>query len=261
MAAITRSAAAVALLMAVAGPSAAQEADEGVREILERYAADYEADPSILEVTFAIEVDGSWWHVVAEPASDEAAPSVQLRNGKPAEPTFYFTLGASTLERLDRGELNPETAMVKAFSTDPSPMDVEAMEGFEPGEDFLDTMLRTTFHFWTRGLPEIIPFGESHTRFTHGADAVVFYYQPGFRSGWLSLKPGQHGNEDPRMQTNPFPSLFVVTGGKGKARIGGVEVELRAGQAILVPAEVAHEFWNPFDEPMEAVLLMFGEGA
>jgi hypothetical protein len=30
---------------------------------------------------------------------------------------------------------------------------------------------------------------------------------------------------------------------------------------VLIPAEVAHEFWNPFDSPFEGVLLMFGEGA
>lgn len=245
-----------------AGSGFAQDHDAAdVRAILNRYAVDYEADPSMVGGIFGIEVDGKWWHVVARPGHKGTVPSVELREGAPSEPSFYFTLDHATLLKLDAGELNAETAMVKAFSTDPSPMDAEVMDGFAPGEGFLDTLLKTSFHFWTRGLPEIIPFGESYTRFTHGADAVVFYYQPGFRSGWGSLKPGQHANEDPRSQTNPFPSLVVVTAGSGMARIGGIEVELTAGQAVLIPSEVAHEFWNPNDEPMELVLLMFGEGA
>lgn len=253
-------AAALAMLMTTVSAGLAQDVG-GVREILNGFVADYESDPSMLAGTFGIDVDGSWWHVVARPGDEGSAPSVELREGEPSEPSFYFTLDHATLLKLDAGELNAETAMVKAFSTDASPMDAEVMDGFEPGEDFLDTLLKTSFHFWTRGLPEIIPFGEAYTRFTHGADAVVFYYQPGFRSGWGSLKQGQHANEDPRSQTNPFPSLFVVTAGTGMARIGGVEVKLRAGQAVLVPPGVAHEFWNPNEKPMEFVLLMFGEGA
>jgi hypothetical protein len=30
---------------------------------------------------------------------------------------------------------------------------------------------------------------------------------------------------------------------------------------LFVPAGVAHEFWNPYDEPAEGIMLMFGEGA
>lgn len=260
MSSIKTFATALAMLMAGLASGLAQDAGRA-GEILSAYAADYESDPSMLSGTFGIEIEGEWWHVVAIPGEGAGAPSVVLREGEPPEPTFYFTLDHATLLKLDAGELNAETAMVKAFSTDPSPMDADVMDGFAPGEGFLNTLLKTSFHFWTRGLPEIIPFGEAYTRFTHGADAVVFYYQPGFRSGWGSIKPGQHANEDPRSQTNPFPSLFIVVRGKGVARIGGVEVELREGQAVLVPPDVAHEFWNPFEESMEIVLLMFGEGA
>jgi mannose-6-phosphate isomerase-like protein (cupin superfamily) len=234
---------------------------KAVRAILERFALDYQEDPSIAAVAFGIEVEAEWWSVTATPGVDKAPARVVLQEGPPAEPTFYFTLDRETLGKLDRGQMNAETAMVKAFSTDPSPMDIEVMEGFQPGPDFVGVALPATFHFWTRGLPEVIPFGESYTRFTHGADATVFYYQPGFRSGWGSLKKGQHANEDPRSQTNPFPSLVIVTQGAGTGRIGGKEIELKAGQAVLIPTEVSHEFWNHNDAPMEFVLVMFGDGA
>lgn len=252
------------LLVGRGGTASAQTPADAaeVEAILERYVEDYVSDVTVdRDVLFGVEVEGEWWHVQARPGPEGSPHPVSMGRGAPPDPTFYFTLDRETLGRLDRGELNPETAMVKAFSTDLSPMDVETMEGWQPDDGFLETLLRTSFHFWTRGTPEIIPFGEQYTRFTHGADAVVFYYQPGFRSGWASVKPGQHANEDPRSQTNPFPSLFIVVGGRGMARIGGKEVELEKGQAVLVPAEVPHEFWNPFDVPFETVLLMFGEGA
>lgn len=246
----------------IVGGTTTAVAEGSVEKILERFAADYRHDPMLTaDVTFGVEVDGEMWHVVARAATEAAEAKVDLGAGAPAEPTFYYSLDRATLGKLDRGELNPGTAMVKAFSTDPSPMEVEEMEGFAQEEGFLETLLRTTFHFWVRGFPEVVPFGPEHTRFTHGADAVVLYYQPGFRSGWFRIEPGQHANEDPRSQTNPFPSLFVVTRGKGTARIGGEEIDLHEGQSLFIPPEVTHEFWNDGDEPWEGVLLMFGDGA
>ena len=61
---------------------------------------------------------------------------------------------------------------------------------------------------------EIIPFGAETTRVVHGAGMGVLYYQRGLRSAFFHIKPGQHINADPKDQTNPFPSLFIVTGGR-----------------------------------------------
>jgi mannose-6-phosphate isomerase-like protein (cupin superfamily) len=36
---------------------------------------------------------------------------------------------------------------------------------------------------------------------------------------------------------------------------------LAAGEAVLIPAGVTHEFLNEHGEPLECILLMFGEGA
>jgi mannose-6-phosphate isomerase-like protein (cupin superfamily) len=242
------------------GPALASETD--VPAILERFVADYHDDVMAQNGTFGIRVDGEWWHVVTTGVTEGGTPeSVTLGEGPPPEPTFFFYLDAATLDRLDRGTMNAGTAMVKAFSTDVSPMDADVMEGFQPDEAFLAQLLRATFHFWVRGVPEIVPFGEDYTRHTHGADGVIFYYQPGLRSGWFSIKKGQHVNEDPRMQTNEFPTLLVVTEGAGVGKIGGREVELRAGETLFVPPGVTHEFWNTNEGPMRGVLIMFGEGA
>jgi len=141
-------------------------------------------------------------------------------------------------------------------------MDLEVMEGYVPSEDFVARVVPLTFHFWTRGTPEIVPFGrKALTRTVHGGNALVFYYQPGFRSAWFQIEKGQHVNADPEDQTNPFPSMFVMTRGRTEARIGGRPVTLAAQQMLFVPAGVTHEFWNVLDEPAEGILLMFGDGA
>lgn len=240
--------------------AAPMAADEPV-EALQRFVEDYRNDIMAVSGVFGIRVDDAWWHVVTSVAEGGGSHAVELHDGQPDAPAFFFYMDRATLDRLDRGTLNPGTAMVKAFSTDSAPMDVDFMEGFQPDESFMAGLLKVTFHFWTRGFPEIVPLGTEHARLTHGGNAVVLYYQPGFRSGWFSIEKGQHVNEDPRSQSNPFPTLFVVTEGRGTAKIGGAEVQLEAGQSMFVPAGVTHEFWNQNDEPMQGILVMFGEGA
>jgi mannose-6-phosphate isomerase-like protein (cupin superfamily) len=234
-------------------PSAAI-AQDTTAEILDRFATDYLADATFSQdVSFGVEVDGDMWSV--ELAQDDQ--SYTITHATPAEPTFYFTVEADTLAKIDRAEMTALTAMGKAFSTDVTPMDIEMMEG----ADFDPFILTFTFHFWTRGTPEIINFREVDTRFIHGGNAALIYYQPGFRSGFGYLMPGQHANADPRSRTNPFPSMFIFTGGRATARLDGVDQEVSDGQIIFIPAGMSHEFLNPYDEPAEFLLFMFGEGA
>lgn len=243
--------------MAALALTPAALADE-VADMLQRFVADYAADPSVTEAqSFGILVGEDWYTVTASPGR------ASLREGQPGEPTFYFVTDAETVARIDAGEINALTGMAKAFSSDFAPMDIGMMEGFTPDQDFVGPLLATSFHFWTRGQPEAIPFGRGMTRVTHGTNGGIFFYQPGFRSGFFHIEPGHHVNADERSQTNPFPSLFVVTEGWAYGRINGIEMRIEAGNAYFVPAGHAHEFWLPEDAETDAFgfLFMFGEGA
>ncbi len=140
-------------------------------------------------------------------------------------------------------------------------MDVSFTTGFQPTEDFLAAFLPLTFHFWTRGFPEKVSFGPAAGREVHGATMVVLYYQKGLRSAWGRIQKGQRVNADPKDQVNPFPTMMIGLRGRAKAKVGGAEMTLEQGQMVFVPAGTAHEAWNPFDEPAEFIILMFGDGA
>ncbi|TNE58937.1 MAG: cupin domain-containing protein [Alphaproteobacteria bacterium] len=233
-----------------------------VTAILQTYADDYVTDVELLDATFGIKVANEMWHVTARKADGDTPASVTLSEGPAPEPTFFYSVDTvESLTKIHKGEMNALTGAARAFSSDYAPVDVDVMEGYQPGETFMADMFSILFHFWTRGTPEIIPFGEGLTRQTHGADVAVFYYQPGFRSAWVRMEKGAHVNEDEKSRTNPFPTLLIITRGKARALIGGKEVTIRAGEAMLIPAEVTHEFFNDRKEPVEGILLMFGEGA
>jgi mannose-6-phosphate isomerase-like protein (cupin superfamily) len=246
--------------------AAAPPTDRSVEEILTSYVEDFRMDAAASEpALFGIAVtdaDDSDWHVAVTDRREGAEfAEVELRRGLPPVPSVVYRLDAATLRRLDRGEMNALTAMGRARGGDPTPMDIEFMPGFQAGGDFFGRFIPFTFHFWTRGFPETVPYGAEQSREVHGANMVVLYYQKGLRSAWAQVEPGQHVNRDPADQSNPFPTMLIGIRGKAMARIGGVETVIESGRMTFIPAGVTHEAWNPFEEAAEVVLLMFGEGA
>jgi mannose-6-phosphate isomerase-like protein (cupin superfamily) len=235
-------------------------------EILRSYVEDFRSDPAAAEpMTFGVRIEGKgggvWLVTVAGRKEATGGYHVELREGLPSTPSVLYTLDLNTLRKIDDGDMNALTAMGRARASAPAPMDVEFMEGFRPEADFLARFIPYTFHFWTRGFPEVVSFGRQYSREVHGANMVVFYYQKGLRSAWAQIEKGQHVNADPKDQTNPFPTMMIGIRGRAVVKIGGKEVAMQGGQMVFIPAGVSHEAWNPYDEPAEIVLLMFGEGA
>jgi mannose-6-phosphate isomerase-like protein (cupin superfamily) len=243
-------------------------AEPGVEGMLQDFVDDYCMDPEARPITFGVEVrdaEPSRWRVDVSPREEgEADCIVTLYEGFENDPLPYFTTDRETLQRIHRGELGSMTAMGKSLSTDFAPLDLEVMDGYEADAATMDYIVRLGFHFWTRGFPERVKFGDPNmTRPLHGGHATLLYYQEGFRSGYCQIRPGEHINAEEVFQTNPFPSLFIATGGSTKARIGDTTCELQAGEAIYIGPGIRHEFWVDEDatEGAEGILLMFGEGA
>ncbi len=232
--------------------------------ILLSFVNDFKIDPNAKEpITFVVKIkDVGDWHVIVTGQKDENNQFlVELRKGLPKDPTVMYIMDFNLLQEIDNQKINALTAMGKARASDISPMEIGFMPGFKPNELFFVKFIPFSFHFWTRGIPEIVNFSKTNSREIHGANMVIFYYQKGLRSGWGYIEKGQHVNKDPKDQVNPFPSMVIGIKGKAMAKIDGKEMMLHSGQMVFIPAGISHEAWNPFDEPAEIILLMFGDGA
>ena len=232
-------------------------ADDGDwREEIERLAEDYEADTNRIDATFGLEIDGEAWTVAA------AKDGVSVSEGAPQVPAMVYATDAETFRRILAGDMSALTALAQARASDPTPLRVETVNGFEFGPEALVELQSVLFHFFTAGTPEIIPLGLEHSRFVHGGQAAAIYYETGLRTAWYAISPGQHINEDASDQVNPFPSIFILMkAGSAEANIGGEPVSLEDDQAIFIPAGLSHEFWNPGEETATFILIMFGENA
>jgi mannose-6-phosphate isomerase-like protein (cupin superfamily) len=245
-------------------PVTLENHEDDARTILARYAAAWrgkEALPFMEEpvvLGFEIQGEGGGSYHIELPV--EGAGTVK-EGPAPEGYRGIFETDMELLRRLDRGELSAMTAMGQARAGDPTPLVPRFPPGFRWTPEERARILPLTFHFWNREWPPVIRFGEGTTRQVHGGDMAIFYYDVGLRSAFAQIRPGMHINADPADQTNPFPSLFIITRGVGTARIGGREMIMQEGEAVLVPAGMAHEFWATEDQYAECVLIMFGPGA
>jgi len=241
------------------GSSAARTA----AEIIESYVLDFRNDRYASQpMHFGIEVPnhGSW-EVEVTGDSTDTGWEVHLKEGLPKHPTFVYRIEWETLQGIDQGVLNALTAQGKAFSGDYTPMQINNINGYKPTPEEDAKVNPFSFHFWTRGFPEMIPFGESTTRRAHGSNFTIFYYQEGLRTAWYRVLPREKVRHDPREQAMPFPMLIVAIKGTTEGIVDGERVSLSEGNTIFIPEFVQHKWWNETREATEAILIMFGKGA
>jgi len=250
------------LLMATLFTKAQSDKKE-TEQIITSYVEDFRSDRFAADpMYFGIDVlNVGKWTVQATGKKTEAGWEVTLEEGMPKTPTFYYEVEFETLKAIYAGEINALTAQGKAFSGDYTPMDAENMEGYQPTKDQDDKVNPFSFHFWTKGFPETIPFGEGMTRRAHGSNFVVFYYEKGLRTAWYNILPGEIVRGDAREQAAPFPMMGVTIKGVIEGEVDGKRVTVPAGNTTFIPANVAHKWWNDGDEEVQIVLIMFGKGA
>ncbi|MEM7104926.1 MAG: cupin domain-containing protein [Bacteroidota bacterium] len=241
----------------------ASPSNQDVSSIIQSYVNDYTLDRFASDpMTFGIDVpDHGQWTVEVTGKETETGWEVNLLEGLPEQPTFVYNIEYETLLAINDGKINALTAQGKAFAGDYTPMSVNHMEGYEPSMEEYGKINPFSFHFWTRGFPEIVPFGEGMTRRAHGSNFTVFYYQPGLRTAWYRVLPEERVRDDAREQAAPFPMLIIAIEGTTEGEVDGKRVTLSKGNTIFIPPFVSHKWWNETDEATEAILVMFGDGA
>ncbi len=252
-----------ASLMVLTQPLSAQNIEPSektvIEPILERFVSDYQNDPLAQNITFGIEVDGMRWRVVSRMA--DGVRLVELVEGFGDEEMLYFTASRETLNLIENGVWSGLTAMGAATSADVTPLDILTTEGYLRGPDYDATIRPLIFHFWTRGLPEVVTFSSTNTRVVHGAPATALYYDKDFRSAVYHVPAGLGRDQAPTL-TVPFKRMVLILSGSGEGVIGGTDFTMKAGDMVLSPPGIPVTFWNASDdEPLSFVWLMWGDGA
>ena len=251
--------------------SAAEVAEASA--IFERLVADYRSDPMAVSGQFGIKVADNFWTVTIDRketsskrgrlTDHEFGPhEVTLSSGKPPAPTFVYVIANMDVLRLiGEGKVNAGTAAMQSFGSDQVGVETDTMEGFEMNSGAEAHLYHHMSHFFTTGVPEITYFGAEHSLETHGAQMTALHFMKGFRIGYFTMQPQQTVNADVRLQKGQIPNLFIVTKGRGVGHLGDRKIELKPGMSVFVPPFVRHEFTAVGDEPMEGIVVLYGDNS
>ena len=241
------------------------ELKKEVKQIITTFVEDFRNDRhAAKERVIGIsvpEIQGEWTITVSGKKIRDKQWEVTLKEGLPKIPTYIYRAEIKALRSILNGEMNALTAQAKAFYSDYAPLDVIEINGYQPTEEEDSEINVFSFHFWTKGFPEVVPFRPNATRRAHGAGVTIFYYEKGLRTGWYNILPGEKVRDDAREQAMPFPMMGVVIKGEAKGIVDGEPITVSEGNTVFIPENVHHKWWNESNEAVELILIMFGEGA
>lgn len=241
--------------------------------ILAEFARDYAGDYMAINATFGIKLADKFWTVTVE-RKEVATPrgrltdhsfgphDVKLSEGMAAKPNWYFELaGMNVLRLVASGKVNAGTAAMQSFDSDKVGVELRDREGYKSNAgDEADQYLALT-HFFTKGKPEVTRFGRESSLETHGALATSLHTMKGFRVAFFSIGPQGKVNADPRLSFGQMPNQFIVTSGKGTLLTDDGPMVLEKGMSVFVPQFVKHEMVNDGTEPLEGILVLYGDNS
>ena len=255
-------------------PLQSQENKNENNTILQSFVESYKTDPMARSVTFGIAVGDDWWHVISERKEEgykvgkkkqytfhNYGPNeVTLHQGKPKEPTWYFKFAdASVLEKIDSKVWTASTANARSTAADKVGLDILSMDGFQYTQKTDAVSYQVLEHFWKKDAIEITRFTRDNTLPSHGAELVSLYTMKDKRIGWFTLGTDETANADRRLDKGQVPNLMIFTNGKGKGLFGEEEFDIEPGMSVFIGPYVKHVIYNPYEEPLEGILVLFGD--
>jgi len=248
--------------------------DKATKEILQGFVESYKVDNMAHTITFGILVGNDWWHVKSQRKQSGYAVgkkkqytfhnfgphNVTIQKGQPSSPTWYFHFAnKEVLDNIYKKVWTASTASAKSTGADIVGLNIRDMDGFKSGirEDAI--AYEVMEHFWKKDPVEITYFTRDGSLPTHGVDHVGLYTMKDKRIGWFSIGPEQAANAEHGLDKGQVPNLFIITKGRGRADFGDGIVELKPGMSIFIGPYVKHVLYNPYVEPLEGILVLFGD--
>lgn len=251
-------------------------AQGSTQETLQSFVDSYKSDNMAHTVLFGIKVGEDWWHVNSKRKQssysagkkqqfifhDFGPHEVTLHKGQPSSPTWVFHFAnKEVLNNIYTKKWTASTASAKSFGSDIVGLNIRDMKGFKSGTKEEAIAYEVMEHFWKKDAVEITYFERDASLPTHGADYVGLYTMKDKRIGWFSIGPEQAANAEQGLDKGQVPNLFIITKGRGRADLGDEKVELKPGMSVFIGPYVKHVIYNPYDEPLEGILVLFGDNS
>jgi mannose-6-phosphate isomerase-like protein (cupin superfamily) len=172
-----------------------------------------------------------------------------------ANPDFKVSMNSQTFWRITQRKADAFALAGRAKPDEARPIEFEVYNK-ERSKEVWETIKALLTYLFTPGKIKIKSLRPELAGQAHGAHPIPLVYWNGLRYSWFMVKRGEILNKEG--EKDPWPQMFIMLEGKGKAIIGNEEFEIRPKTAIYIPRNCVHQIIA--EEDVELVWLAWQAG-
>lgn len=154
------------------------------------------------------------------------------------DPDVRLFMTRLVFDSILRGEADIFSLTARAKMTDVRPVNFEILTEENAAQIWEVGKVMLTYLF-TPGRVKVKSLAPELAGEAHGAHPIPLVYWDGMRSSWIYLKKGDVLNVEG--ERDPWPQLFVILKGRGRAIIGGEEFDVEPNRVVYVPVNSVHQ--------------------
>jgi mannose-6-phosphate isomerase-like protein (cupin superfamily) len=156
--------------------------------------------------------------------------------GGVVNPDFKITMTSQIFKDSLRGKADPFALTARARPGQVRPVESEF---YRRNEETIEAFKALLTYFFIPKKIKVKSLSLELAGQAHGAHPIPLVYWNGLRSGWFLVKAGETLN--PEGEREPWPQMFIILKGKGKAFIRDNEFNIKPNTVIYIPKNSAHQ--------------------
>jgi mannose-6-phosphate isomerase-like protein (cupin superfamily) len=170
-------------------------------------------------------------------------------------PDCKITMKRQVLKNIVKGRTDAFALSARGRADEVRPIEFKIYNK-ERSKEIWETVRALLTYFFIPGRIKVRNLRPELAGYAHGAHPIPILYWNGLRFGWYIVKAGEILNKEGTK--HPWPEMFIVLKGKGKATIHDEQFEIKPNTVIYIPRNSIHQitaeddvelFWMAWQTP------------
>jgi mannose-6-phosphate isomerase-like protein (cupin superfamily) len=172
-----------------------------------------------------------------ESATLVIAEEIKVLEGA-VNPELTISMRSTVLQAIVEGEADAFALAGRGRATQRRPIEFE-IHTRDRGKEVWEVGKALLTYFFTPGTIKTRNLTPERAGQAHGAHPIPLVYWNGVRCSWILIKAGETLNE--AGEKDPWPQLFIILEGRGKALIGDSTIQVEPETVVYVPTHSTHQ--------------------
>lgn len=155
-----------------------------------------------------------------------------------ARPDFKISMSRHIFQQIIQGKADAFALAGRARPDEVRPIEFEVYNK-ERNKEVWETIKALLTYLFTPGKVKVKNLRPEFAGEAHGAHPIPLVYWNGLRYSWFLVKSGEILNKEG--EKDPWPQMFIIIEGKGKAIIGDQEFRIEPKTAFYIPRNCIHQ--------------------